>query len=185
VLEEEAYQSELRQRQLQVGQCSCFAAVKRLGDQVSELRKCQQRTREEIEKAIRREVGQVGKNLSPYVEPAVRIGEIMIPVKRVEEYVMVMKKTLSEREKQLSDREKWVRRLEGVRDQLLVEVGNLREEKETWREQLVQENEKVKELEADKESLERLLQFEKEEASRMVREFQDEEMERQRRGGYI
>jgi hypothetical protein len=40
-------------------------------------------------------------------------------------------------------------------------------------------------LEADKESLERLLQFEKEEASRMVREFQDEEMERQRRGGYI
>ena len=109
----------------------------------------------------------------------------MIPVKRVEEYVMVMKKTLSEREKQLSDREKWVRRLEGVRDQLLVEVGNLREEKETWREQLVQENEKVKELEADKESLERLLQFEKEEASRMVREFQDEEMERQRRGGYI
>ena len=56
---------------------------------------------------------------------------------------MVMKKTLSEREKQLADREKWVRRLEGVRDQLLLEVGNLREEKETWREQLIQENEKV------------------------------------------
>jgi hypothetical protein len=74
---------------------------------------------------------------------------------------------------------------EGVRDQLLVEVGNLREEKETWREQLIQENKKVKELGADKESLERLLMFEKEEGARLVRELQYEEIERQRRGGYI